>query len=644
MGRFTKMLVGGMAAALLAAGSASADFLLSDFDDGTNVSKMGTYYYLYSACSPISLGSCRKDDIPAFDPTTTGPADEYGPVSYKAVAGGAGGAGYCAVLKVDVPAHKGSVDTSDIYLKGEYYPGFGLGILLSDGDDVGLDISNVTAVEFKAKTESAGVVVGFKIETTDNSPSGPYGNQPGGGKTSDPWDDASNAYFTTFEPTKDWATYKVELKPVVASTIVGTALVNEKGKVSGSVGAKPYLMEQEGYWGYSFTFDPKKATKIAWFINANKGTNGGGVRDVWIDDVKFLGTFTYTAPDICVDCDKTTFTIPTPNKKLSDFEDSDPLLNERSYYWFYYDDTKGDGDAHGNSSVSGLITNPFIEGEYIMDTEGNGREGGAGAHIEFTMGPAYSNGKATVEPFVGIGANVYDDDNGVDYLNASAFKGIYFEYATSANVEYIDVEVSDMLDAAGKAADKDGEVYYTRIKGSSKDGEWKSATVPFDKLVLPTWVKTSGERRKGADGSLIPLDKSRLAQLKFKQRGNPGLDGVLSIDNVYFYGADKWGEGVGVKHIGSKSKVRASDLRATYSRGVVGVNWNTVSSVASGKIQLVNTKGRVVASAPIVGASGKVTAKLSAGTMPTGMYFVRVNAKDVNGKKIVSQAPVSIVK
>jgi hypothetical protein len=51
-----------------------------------------------------------------------------------------------------------------------------------------------------------------------------------------------------------------------------------------------------------------------------------------------------------------------------------------------------------------------------------------------------------------------------------------------------------------------------------------------------------------------------------------------------------------------------------------------------------------VASAPIAAVGNKVTAKLGAGSLPTGMYFVRVAAKDVSGKQIVRQAPVSIVK
>lgn len=630
MGRFTKRLIVGLTAALtVAAGGAFADFTLSDFDDGTNVSNIGTYYYMYSSCSPVSRGPCKQDDVhyllnskDASGESYAGPADEYGPVSYKARAGGVGGAGYCAVLRVDtLPAHSSTE---------EYYPGFGMGILISGDDDkgYGADFNKVTGVKFKYKTTTPGVTVIFKMETIENSFDGPYGDVKGA--DSDP----ANAYAVKFVASAtEWTEKTIEITPITPATSTSIGKKIDKDGGTGKAGD----LQQFAYWGYNFTFDRANVTKLAWAINSDDnatitGSTSSKSADVWIDDVVLVGTFTYVSPDICTGCTSASFTTPTPNKKLSDFENADPLLNERGYYWFHYTDQ----DGGGSSELSGLIENQTT-GDMIMVTAGNGRDG-AGAHIDYTMGAAYSNGKATVEPFVGIGANVYDDDNTKDFLNAGAFTGIYFEYKTSANVSYFDLEVTDSFDAVGKAADADGEVYYTRIEGSST---WKSATVPFSKLVLPTWVATSGERRKQGN-TLVPLDLTKLAQIKFKHRGSPTVGGDLSIDNVYLYGADSWGTGVGVKLAGSKAKT--AGLRATYSRGKVGVNWSTASSVASGKIQLVNTKGRVVASTPIANAAGKVTASLGAGNIPTGMYFVRVNAKDVNGKKIVQQAPISIVK
>jgi hypothetical protein len=381
---------------------------------------------------------------------------------------------------------------------------------------------------------------------------------------------------------------------------------------------------------------------------------------VYIDNVKLKGgsgvdeNF-YIPPHVCQGCVSSTFGASSPNKVLSTFEgkdfdptatDPDYLLNSRGYYWYSYTDEVGRGSSTDASFISSLITNPNVAGEKIMNTTGKGRETGSrGAAITFETGKPYKRQgqDATIQAFVGIGANLYDDSlkrsDKSDYLNATEFDGIYFEYWTSSDVKKLNVEITDMCDAAGYAADNDGEVFYTQIDGTSES--WKAAKIKFTDFVLPSWVATSGERRiAGKCGTT--LDKSRLAQLKFKVEGSD-ISGEIRIDNVYFTGATAWGTPQSVRF--ANSKVAAvSGLRATYNRGVVGVNWNAAQGIQSGKVSLVNVKGRTVATAPLKVAGGKVTANLSKGTIPTGMYFVRINAKDVQGKKVVQQVPLSIVK
>jgi hypothetical protein len=90
---------------------------------------------------------------------------------------------------------------------------------------------------------------------------------------------------------------------------------------------------------------------------------------------------------------------------------------------------------------------------------------------------------------------------------------------------------------------------------------------------------------------------------------------------------------------------KTAGLRATYARGVVEVNYTAKVPVVSGKIQLVSSKGRVVASAPITKNAGSaISAQLGFKKIPAGRYFVRINTKDTSGKKIVQQVPISIVK
>jgi len=86
-------------------------------------------------------------------------------------------------------------------------------------------------------------------------------------------------------------------------------------------------------------------------------------------------------------------------------------------------------------------------------------------------------------------------------------------------------------------------------------------------------------------------------------------------------------------------------LRASYNRGSVSVNWNPTSRISSGTISLVNVRGVTVASTSVRASSNNVSATLGTkAALPTGMYFIRVDARDVSGKRIVQQVPVQIVK
>ena len=93
------------------------------------------------------------------------------------------------------------------------------------------------------------------------------------------------------------------------------------------------------------------------------------------------------------------------------------------------------------------------------------------------------------------------------------------------------------------------------------------------------------------------------------------------------------------------AKFASVPLRASYSRGGVSVNWNAPSNISSGTISLVNVRGVTVASTSVRASSNNVSATLGTkAALPTGMYFIRVDARDVSGKRIVQQVPVQIVK
>jgi len=103
------------------------------------------------------------------------------------------------------------------------------------------------------------------------------------------------------------------------------------------------------------------------------------------------------------------------------------------------------------------------------------------------------------------------------------------------------------------------------------------------------------------------------------------------------------GSGSAVKFLGN-SKAKAAGLKVSYAKNRVSVNWTPAAKVASGTVQLINAKGVTLSTAFIKANSGKVSVKLATVGVPTGMYFVHINAVGVNGKKIVTQSAISIVK
>ncbi len=644
MGRFTKRLIVGLAGALTLAGGAFADFLLDDMEGGSNANKIG-YYWYYVVADNDRVGAIKAQDIAGEGYkhiiTNAGPGDQFGDLTFSPLAGTGYGGGSSAAL-VYQNLDFANVDQSVCSEPGgcQRYPTIGMGTSITSSDDTpyGPAFNNVESIEFWMKAVDVDTVF-FKVETTDNSVSGRFGptNVPGTGWWPQNKQDIpgkydrnpSNAWMKKIHPSSEWTKYTVRIADatgVTDSTEIKT--ITAPGQAGD--------LNQDGWWGWSFVFKKEKVTKIAWQINNDKNEKKAGA--IYVDDIKLIGpNFTFVPADQCLSCPGKT--LPAGTKfKVSDFENADPLQNALGFYWYPYTDVMARTDGSVATEVSDYWTVNEHTGDEILDVTGHGNASN-GVEIGYTLGqsPFEQNRGGTVTKltaFAGIGTNLFDTTV-LEYANLTGATGIYFEYKT-ANVDFLAVEFSDYNDIsnAGLNGDNDdGQVYYTKIPGSTT---WTGAVIPFDSLVLPSWIK-AGDRRYGTK-----LDIGRLAKIQFKYTGT--TNGNIAIDNLYFLGVDKVGNTLGVKQVSGK-KALASGLRATYSRGVVGVNWNAAQSIASGKVQLVNTKGRVVASTQIAKtAAGKITANLGAGTIPTGMYFVRVNAKDVNGKKLVQQAALSIVR
>ncbi|GBU21464.1 hypothetical protein R80B4_01355 [Fibrobacteres bacterium R8-0-B4] len=129
-------------------------------------------------------------------------------------------------------------------------------------------------------------------------------------------------------------------------------------------------------------------------------------------------------------------------------------------------------------------------------------------------------------------------------------------------------------------------------------------------------------------------------------------DGKLFTDVTGLNASNEYGKDVQCAQAGGSpvsvkliaNKAAAPNLKISYAKNRVTVNWNAGSKLASGTVQLLNVKGVAVSTAFIKANSGKVSVKLGTVGVPAGMYFVHINAVGVNGKKIVTNSAISIVK
>ncbi|MCL2219769.1 MAG: T9SS type A sorting domain-containing protein [Chitinispirillia bacterium] len=615
MGRFTKRVIGGLTAALLIVGGAFAQAgqssVLADFENGTNENLFGDYWYFYgdekengtsgdpvigpvkTVHSKVATAEYVGDEVRFTSASiATGSDVQFGSNAAKMqyTFGGSMGMAW----KSPPPTSCTTFGPDGCY-RFQQFVGIGTGLVADGVSDAPTGFNNATKITFYAKAAKAMTVALLPQMSTilDNA-----------------------HYRQNFDITTAWAKYEVDL------------------------GAATELSQPED-WGTEVPFNKTKVTKLAWQVQAGNGLNPapedaqGESNTLFLDDVVIEG-FKFVAADMCESCVTTTgWTGGTP---FSDFDNPEyPFQNKLGWYWYSYDDTKTTVDA-GSPAGNTVITDGIdCDSEFATDGCPLAVVEPGAAYIAFEMGNAMMIGGNPVQPFVGLGTDLFDAENLTGYFNKGVVaEGIYFEYETGGSVHEINVEVQDMIDVEGERPES--AVRY--IKLPATNGTRSAARIRWTDLKLhenwddvKQWISQNPQ--------LVPLRTDRLAKIQFKYQG--GGSGYMIVDNVRFLGTFNYDDEGSVRLIGSKAK--ASGLRATYSRGVVGVNWNAAASVASGKISLINTRGRVVSSAPIANVSGsRVTANLGKGNIPTGMYFVRVDAKDVNGKRIVQQVPVSIVK
>jgi hypothetical protein len=610
MGLFkTKAAIAGISSILVASASLFADAVVDKaLDDNQNDFEYYWYYFDDNAgmgandrpqAAPKTKASVINVPFTEKDRAFRGSASDTWKVKQYKFTRGTEGSNSYAVM----PFTFGEVfETPDGW---DMNPFVGIGsMLVPDGKSI--DLTGVEKVKFKIRSAGKDLTVRFKIQTReidsisegdadqlaaeDNNPFGYYGK----------WDitATAGAAFT-------------EVEVAISGGTKG------QGDLTAPTWAKKAL-----------PYNIKRATKLAWEINFEDNSTVES-DTLFIDDVEFIGTYTFKSPFLWTPTASTT--VPTSGQ-FATFDTKDPkktpLPMPLTNYWYAYDDGAIQGTSVVNSGATKNATTKLLDLKFEDGTGPN--ETGKAMLLGFTLGDAVQkNEEVEIKGFVGFGCNVYDSSTAT-YWDAKAAKAdkIYFQYATDGDVPYITFEVSDTMEVGDeknptrKDGRGDGVVWFRNFPATN--GQWVAVEFPLDSLKLhDDW--------NGAKN--VPLIKTHLAKLQWKVQGGKGKSGTFAVDNVYFPGAS-W-EGMSI--VQKNNVMQKSSISTAYVNG--NINITVARALTNGTVSLFSSNGTRIAAQPV---GFKTT--FSAHSLPAGMYLVKVSAFDANGKAVSMQSPVTLVK
>ncbi len=475
---------------------------------------------------------------------------------------------------------------------GVAQPYVGIGSMLCKNGSK-LDLTGATSVKFKIRSHVNDLTIRFKIQTKEI-------------------DDIS-------EVKGDLLTGD-EFGYYGAPVTISTSWEEKEIKISD--------LELPGTWAREIPFNIKSATKLAWEVS--KDANPTAVKDTLdIDNITFVG-YTFIDPTFWYKFENASDSKIPSNPEFATFDKAPYNETPMKMYWYAYNDA----DIEGNSKITaGAIEDPESKRLSLEIKEKTGSDGeGQGALIEYQIGAPVIQGANSVEGFVGIGVNTYDSARS-KYWNfkATGYNSIYFHYVTDGDAKMVTLEVSDINDVgdAENPERKDsrgpGVVYYRNLPPTN--GEWKAVEIPLDSLVYhDDWTGSK----------FIAFDQENLAKLQWKVQGKEGLSGKFAIDNVFF---TKYTDAV-IRPLISN---HYSPFQIKYVNGRVHAVLDNNTCIANGKVSLCNAIGRLIMTNTIKNTS-TFSINLSADKFTPGLYFIKLQGVNTNGKAVNLQSPIHIVK
>ncbi len=441
-------------------------------------------------------------------------------------------------------------------------PYVAMGTSLAPDDEV-VDISEATHITFWARAE-APTNVRVKLEMASVTGDNKYQMHKPGDETD---------YGIEVDPT--WQQYTMNLVDVKNSLEEVDGLVQEN-------------------WGPQYDyggFDLAEVTKLVFEIKKEDGFDNPESGTFQVDDIILHG-FEVTPADIKVHL------VGEPGTEtgalLSDNEGDWPTANKLGYYWYCYADDE-----------SSEIFDGAEDGELVI--EGNGYDGTNAAYIGFQLGTTYEDASGNlIEPFVGLGT-MLSNDLGTTLFDAdeTGATGIYFDYKTNDEVEEVMFELGDEIDRVPGA----DVAYFVKLPGT--EGEWKSASVPFDSLGLPNWDDI---RKLSPD--LKRLHTEALKKMQWKVQGAEGMEGELAVDNVHLIGGELSARG--------RTSFARAGMKVNHVNNAINISLMPKTKDVS--LAVISPLGRLVARHTI--AAGQTSVSLPASNLADGVYLLNITGLD----------------
>ncbi|MBD3418578.1 MAG: hypothetical protein GF398_00525 [Chitinivibrionales bacterium] len=544
-------------AAILAfsASTLFAQWTLDDLEHGTNQNYAKAYWYYYDDCE--DGGDSKIKDVAAYDPTVCGDGKyEFLPTSQV---------GYNGTMAAKLEYEMGPTEPS-CGAGCTYGNMVGIGTMLAP-EGSSIDISGATAITFQAKA-SATMTVRVEVATAAVT---------------------DFAYHRAeFEVSSNWAQYTVNLL--------------DQG----------IEFKQPDWTQTPVDFDPTTVEKIQWQVSMDYPSNPTA-GNLLIDEVQIAGW----EPDFsCQDCKIAAGSWGTTvdGLTLSSFDKAPLNKNAIGYYWYCYNDAEGRTvtDPTEYSNIFGGVTpNSTEPTKPIIKIDGNGHSSTNGAFIDFELGPTYEEIGTTIQPFVGIGT-MLSDNLGTEFYDAEAANatGVYFDYKTSSDVDYLRLEVK-----ANKDYGNPGIVHSVLLQGT--DGQWKGAKVLWSTLKLPDW----DEVNLIADKS---LKTTELEKIQWAFQGKPQTSASFAIDNVGLIGASG---GAPVHNFKSHGKVSAFSATHKDNSLILALP----ASLDNAQLTVTDLGGRMLYSRKVrTQSAAAYTIPFSLNTLSNGTYFVRLTDKHIS--------------